>query len=134
MTRITEKGGHFTGTVGGLAGRVGEDLSRYFLESEQTRTFVSVGIRFNREGLVGGAAALLLQLMPGAGEEDLAELEARAKEVDGPWFALSEGGNRSAWIEYAFGSFDPKIKASQGLRFHCPCERLPRLPAKPARG
>jgi molecular chaperone Hsp33 len=123
VTRIAEKGGHFTGTVGGLSGRVGEDLSRYFLESEQTRTLVSLGLRFNREGMAGGAAALLLQLMPGAGDDDLEELEERVREIDGPWFSLSEGGGREAWIKEAFGPFGPEVMGSQALRFHCPCGR-----------
>lgn len=78
-----------TGTITLKAGRLAEDLARYYLESEQTRTAFDLGLGFDTEGRVSGAGAIFLQALPGAREDFVSKAEAGLLGLPslGTWFA-----------------------------------------------
>ena len=51
----------FTGNIDLHYGNIGQDIAHYYLVSEQTRTSVSVSIKFDNSGRVIGAGGLLLK-------------------------------------------------------------------------
>lgn len=67
----------FVGTSPLVSGEIAEDVSAYFLTSEQRPTAVALGVRIGEEGECVGAGGLFLQPLPGAGEQAIAFCEER---------------------------------------------------------
>ena len=113
----------FTGTVALKYGRIAEDLTEYFLVSEQTRTAVALSVRFDKAGRVAGAGGLFLQAMPGAKEMDVADAEVRLAELPslGSWFSL--GRNREELLAEWFDAFETEILEEGPIAFDCDCSK-----------
>ncbi len=113
----------FTGHIELVHGRLAEDLTEYFLRSEQTRTAIAASVRFDREGRLAGAGGLFLQAMPGASEVDILDAEDRLAELPslGTWFA--EGKSRAELLTEWFGAFEVDVLAETRAVFHCDCSR-----------
>lgn len=113
----------FTGTVMLEHGNLALDLSHYFQTSEQTPTAIALSIQFDRAGLVVGAGGLLLQAMPGAGPELMAELEERLAGLPSLGRYFAEGGEAAGLLTKEFAAFQPEILATEPVLFACPCSR-----------
>jgi molecular chaperone Hsp33 len=111
----------FVGSVPLRSGNLNRDLPFYFLESEQTRTAVDLGIYFLEDGRLYGAGALLLQALPGADDSFVSAVEASLSALPplGLWF--SEGGTRENLIKQIFGRFGARTTREAGVNFDCPC-------------
>lgn len=112
-----------TGTVEIKHRNIAQDLTEYFLISEQTRSAFNTGIQFDREGRVSGAGAMFLQVMPGA-DPDLVEAAEHAFSSApslGQWFA--EGGDREDIIYGLFRALKPVVALERAITFDCPCSR-----------
>lgn len=63
------------GTVELVSGEIAEDISYYYLQSEQIPTAIGLGVLVSKEGLVLGAGGYMLQLLPDCPEEVLSQAE-----------------------------------------------------------
>jgi molecular chaperone Hsp33 len=124
MTRFSEgRPQPYTGTVALKTGRLAQDLSAYYLESEQTRTAFALGIDFDREGRALGAGAIYFQALPGADDEFLAKVEEALAGLPllGRYFAA--GADRRGFIEEALHPLFPEIQGEKSVAFACSCSR-----------
>ena len=113
----------FTGTVMLEHGNLALDLSHYFQTSEQTPTAIALSIQFNSSGLPVGAGGLLLQAMPGARFELMAELEECLAGLPSLGRYLAEGGGVEDLLTKEFAAFQPELLATAPVLFACPCSR-----------
>ncbi len=60
----------YTGSSPLVSGEIGEDLTRYLYDSEQTPSAVALGVLVGPPGRVVAAGGLFVQIMPGSEEED----------------------------------------------------------------
>ncbi len=65
----------YTGTVDLVSGEIGDDVTQYYLESEQTPAAVGLGVRIAPGGAVDAAGGFLLQVLPHADEKVIKQLE-----------------------------------------------------------
>ncbi len=119
----------FTGQVELRHGNIAQDLTHYYLTSEQIPTAFNLSIKFDREGEVSGAGGLFLQAMPSAAERLTAEMEARVLNFPslGDVFA---GEQTPAGVALeAFVDYLPRVLSDRRAEFMCHCsrERLQRL-------
>lgn len=123
VTRMENDSRPFSGSIPLRTGNINKDLTRYFLESEQTRTAIDSGVYFTEEGRAFGAGALLLQALPGAADDFLAVAESMLTRLPplGLWFA--QGGTRDNLIAAVFGEAGARRTAESGFSFDCPCSR-----------
>lgn len=65
----------YTGTVSLVSGEIAEDLAEYYYISEQQNTAVALGVKIERDYSVGCAGGMIIQVLPGAEEGAVVELE-----------------------------------------------------------
>jgi molecular chaperone Hsp33 len=123
VTRMGSDSRPFSGSIPLRTGNINKDLTRYFFESEQTRTAIDSGVYFTEQGRAFGAGALLLQALPGAADDFLAAAETMLSRLPplGLWFA--QGGTRDNLIAAVFGEAGARRTAEAGFSFDCSCSR-----------
>jgi len=67
----------YIGRIDLTSGEIAEDLTQYFLKSEQLPTAVALGVRIGTDGRVEHAGGMILQLLPGASDACVDRLERR---------------------------------------------------------
>ncbi|ACX52086.1 Hsp33 protein [Ammonifex degensii KC4] len=113
----------YNGCVPLVSGEIGKDLAYYFTVSEQTPAAVGLGVLLDPDGEVRAAGGYILQLLPGASEEVVAQLEANV-EATGPVSHLfAEGCTPEGVLALLLRGFTPTILARQTFAFVCDCSR-----------
>jgi molecular chaperone Hsp33 len=123
VSRRTGLSDTYTGHIELVHGRIAEDVTEYFLKSEQTRTALSLSVRFDKQGRIAGAGGLFFQALPDANDTDMEDIEVWMKEVPLLGNYFSEGKSRKDFLEEWFRNFDINILADSELRFHCECSK-----------
>lgn len=106
-----------------VTGEIAEDLTYYFATSEQTPSGVALGVLMNRDNTVRQAGGFILQLLPGASEEMITNLENRLKEITSITSLLDEGKTPEMILEYILGDYGLEILDRLPARFDCNCSR-----------
>lgn len=81
----------YTGITKITSGEVAEDLAQYLLDSEQTQSAIALGVSINQDLGVEAAGGYLIQVLPFAEDETLAQLEANIAAA-GSVTSMLEGG------------------------------------------
>jgi molecular chaperone Hsp33 len=116
--------GPYQGIVPIQSGEIGEDLAFYFTKSEQTPSAVALGVLVSPDGAVEAAGGLVIQLMPGASEATINDLEVKLAKLPRLTQLLSNG---ISILELAqqFGASprDIKVLGEVELNYRCDCSR-----------
>ncbi|KMK74510.1 Hsp33 family molecular chaperone HslO [Alkalihalobacillus pseudalcaliphilus] len=113
----------FTGSVPLISGELGEDFTYYFVTSEQTPSSVGVGVLVNPDYSVLAAGGFVIQLMPGADDAVITEIEKRLSNIP-PVSKLVELGMPPEEILYSLlGEQNVKILETMPIEFACTCSR-----------
>jgi molecular chaperone Hsp33 len=123
VTRRTGLSDPYTGHIELVHGRIAEDITEYFLKSEQIPTALSLSIRFDKQGRIAGAGGLFFQALPGASDIDMEDIEVWMKEVPplGNYFA--EGKSNKDFLHDWFRNFEVEILAETEPHFNCTCNQ-----------
>lgn len=108
----------FVGTSPLVSGEIAEDVSAYFLASEQRPTAVALGVRIAADGMCLGAGGVFLQPLPGAGEEALDFAQTRIAGYANLSSVIEKKGAKSV-----LGAFDAEDVTVRDVRFACHCSR-----------
>lgn len=111
----------FTGQVELMHGSIAKDLAYYYLKSEQTPTVFDLSIKFDSEGNVTGAGGLFLQVMPGADEATIDNLEAMVSDLPSIGTAFSDGEHPNELISNSFKGLAPQFLGDHRIEFMCHC-------------
>lgn len=105
-----------------VSGEIAEDFAYYLAKSEQTKSIVSLGVLLE-EGHVSEAGGLMVQLLPGAGENEIDYLEQRVSGFPEISFLFKEGFTPAQIIDLFMGDPDLKYLDGQEVEFKCNCSR-----------
>ena len=108
----------FVGTSELVSGEIAEDVSAYFLTSEQRPTAVALGVRIGTDGTCVGAGGLFLQPMPYAGEAAIDFAEKRIAQYPDLSRVIETRGAQGILSD--FGAKDVVVREA---RFACHCSR-----------
>lgn len=111
----------FTGQVKLISGELGEDFAYYFNVSEQSPSFVSVGVLVNEDGTIQSAGGLIIQLMPEATEEDIVFIENIATSLEPMSKLIADGKTPDEILSEIFTDF--KELAVSKPYFQCDCSK-----------
>ena len=102
VTRDPGVGEPYRGVVELASGEVARDLAFYLSESEQTPSAVVLGVRTLREGRIGSAGGLLVQLLPGVSDDEAISLTDNVRELGAVSARVSEGEPPKEWLARIF--------------------------------
>ena len=108
----------FVGTSKLVSGEIAEDVSAYFLTSEQRPTAVALGVRIGTDGTCVGAGGLFLQPMPYAGEAAIDFAEKRIAQYPDLSRVIETRGAQGI-----LSDFSAKDVVVREARFACHCSR-----------
>lgn len=112
----------YRGSVRLISGELGEDFTYYLTVSEQIPSAVGVGVLVDRDASILASGGFIIQMMPGAEEELIRELEAKISETPSVTELLQEGARPEDLLTRILGE-ETNILAEQPLRFQCHCSR-----------
>ncbi|MFZ5643037.1 MAG: Hsp33 family molecular chaperone HslO [Bacillota bacterium] len=113
----------FTGGVEIVSGEIAEDLTHYMVTSEQVPSAIALGVLVDRDGKVVSSGGFWLEILPGAKEEVIAELEKTLSGLP-PVSNMIEGGAGPEDIARTVaGNFQLKVLESTALTFKCTCDK-----------
>jgi molecular chaperone Hsp33 len=103
---------------------IAEDLTYYFVTSEQVPSSVGLGVLMEHNNTVKQAGGFIIQLMPFAEEEVISKLEAKLAEVTSVTKLLDDGLTPEMILEKILGDFeDLQIMETIPTKFYCNCSK-----------
>lgn len=119
---------YFTGQVPIVSGEISEDFTYYFAHSEQIPSAVGAGVLVNPDHSVLAAGGFIVQVMPGADEDLITQLEGQIQNFEPISSLIQKGYTSEQILNKLFPDEDVKIHESMPIQFKCKCskERLER--------
>lgn len=112
----------YIGTIELISGGIGDEMTHYYLKSEQIHTAVSVGIMFNKDGSVKQAGGFVVQLLPFAPEESISKLEENLNFLPNITDLLDMGHSIEEVIEkFVLKDIPSKIYETIEPKYFCDC-------------
>lgn len=117
----------YVGRVELVSGEIAEDIVQYLVVSEQIPTVMALGVKMDKEGITH-AGGLMVQLLPGADEDVVSYLEARAASFPDISWWMEEGMTPAQIIDLFLGDPDLVYHTTTPCAYRCPCsqERMER--------
>ncbi|MEO0885217.1 MAG: Hsp33 family molecular chaperone HslO [Cyanobacteria bacterium J06648_10] len=125
VVRDVGRGYPYSSTVGLVSGEIGDDITHYLANSEQTPSALVLGVFVGEDG-VEVAGGLLLQVLPQAARDELLVtiLEERLKELTGFTPLLQAGKSLPQIMDELVGDMGLEIlPGNQLVQFSCRCDR-----------
>ena len=114
----------YTGQVELQTGEIAEDLTYYFVTSEQVPSSVGLGVLLNKEDCtVKHAGGFIIQLMPFASDEVLAKLEENLMKLSSVTGMLDSGMTPEQMLEQILEGFDIEFNDEMPVEFSCNCSK-----------
>ncbi|MFC5714477.1 Hsp33 family molecular chaperone HslO [Thalassorhabdus alkalitolerans] len=113
---------HFTGNSPIVSGELGEDFTYYFVTSEQVPSSVGLGVLVNPDNTIMAAGGFILQLLPGADDELIDNLEKQLGAMPPISKLIEKGKNPEEILQIIFGE-EVKILDKQEVKFTCQCSK-----------
>ncbi|MBP3953462.1 Hsp33 family molecular chaperone HslO [Bacillus suaedae] len=114
---------HFTGSVPIVSGELGEDFTYYFASSEQTPSSVGVGVLVNPDNSILAAGGFIIQLMPGADDVIIEEIERRLSTIPPVSKLVEAGMPPEEMLQALLGDDNVKFLDSMPVVFECRCSK-----------
>lgn len=112
---------HFTGQVPIVSGEVSEDFTYYFANSEQVPSAVGAGVLVNPDHTILAAGGFIVQIMPGATEETISQIEASISQIPPISTLIREGKTPEDIINQLFGDGQVRFLEKMPVQFLCTC-------------
>ncbi|HEY3368581.1 MAG TPA: Hsp33 family molecular chaperone HslO [Symbiobacteriaceae bacterium] len=123
ITRQLAIEGMYTGTSELVSGEIGDDLTHYLLQSEQTASAVGLGVRVAPDGAVVAAGGFLVQLLPETREAEMEQLEINVSALGAVSQAIEEGLTPEQIAGMLLAGIDYEILERRPVHFACRCSR-----------
>lgn len=113
----------YIGSVPLVSGEIGDDVTAYFAQSEQTPTACALGTLVDRDQSVKVAGGYLIQLLPGAPEETIAELEKGIQRSGAVTAMLEAGLTPEEILGQVCGNLGVVFMETTPVCYQCYCNR-----------
>ncbi len=113
----------YVGSVELVSGEIGDDVTAYFAQSEQTPTACALGVLVDKDMSVKVAGGYLLQLLPGAPEETIDILEKGIQRAGAVTAMLEKGMTPEDILGAVVGDLGVVFMETTEVSYKCYCSR-----------
>ncbi|NLP27168.1 MAG: Hsp33 family molecular chaperone HslO [Clostridia bacterium] len=113
----------YVGQIPIVTGEIGDDLTYYFAQSEQTPTAVGVGVLVNGDLSIRASGGFIIQMMPGASDLVADLVTYRLEEMKSITAQLDSGKDIETIMKELFEDMSIKIMQYKEPIFKCDCSR-----------
>ena len=113
----------YVGSVELVSGEIGDDVTAYFAQSEQTPTACALGVLVDRDQSVKVAGGYLLQLLPGAPDEVIDKLEEGIRRAGAVTAMLEQGMTPEDILGVVAGDLGVVFMETAEVSYKCYCSR-----------
>ena len=113
----------YVGSVELVTGEIGDDVTAYFAQSEQTPTACALGVLVDTDCSVKVAGGYLIQLLPGAPDEVIDKLEAGIKRAGAVTTMLDNGMTPEDILGQVCGDLGVVFMETTEVGYKCYCDR-----------
>ena len=113
----------YVGTIPLVSGEIAEDITAYFAESEQIPTACALGVLVDTDLSVAAAGGYLIQLLPGASDQDIDKIEAGIARVGQVTNHLNQGMAPEDLLRTVLADFDLELLEQSPVEYRCYCSR-----------
>lgn len=113
----------YIGSTPLVSGEIGDDITAYFVQSEQIPTACALGVLVDRDRSVKVAGGYLLQLLPGAPDEVIDKLEAGIQKVGAVTPMLEAGMTPEDILGQVCGDLGVVFLETTEVSYKCYCSR-----------
>ena len=113
----------YIGSTELISGEIGDDVTAYFAQSEQTPTACALGVLVDRDCSVKVAGGYLVQLLPGAPEETIDALERGIQRAGAVTKMLEAGLTPEDILGQVCGELGVVFMETTEVSYKCYCSR-----------
>ncbi len=111
----------YVGSIELVSGEIGDDVTAYFAQSEQTPTACALGVLIDRDQSVKVAGGYLLQLLPGAPDETIDALEKGIQRAGAVTAMLEQGMTPEEVLGQVCGDLGILFMETTPISYKCYC-------------
>ena len=113
----------YVGSIPLVSGEIGDDVTAYFVQSEQTPTACALGVLVDKDCSVKVAGGYLLQLLPGAPDEVIDKLEEGIRRSGSVTAMLEAGLTPEDILGQVCGDLGVVFMETTEVEYKCYCSR-----------
>ena len=113
----------YVGSTQLVSGEIGDDVTAYFVQSEQTPTACALGVLIDRDMSVKVAGGYLIQLLPGAPDEVIDKLEEGIRRAGAVTPMLDAGMTPEDILGQVVGDLGIVFLETTPVEYRCYCSR-----------
>ncbi len=112
----------YTGQVNLVSGELGDDFTYYLAQSEQIPSAVGLSVFVNPDESIEVAGGFMIQVLPGASDEEISKLEKKLKDLPLVSEMLRDGDTPEDILKRIFGD-QLKILDRMPVSYRCDCSK-----------
>ncbi len=113
----------YIGEIPLVSGEIAEDVTSYFALSEQIPTVCALGVLVNPNLTIKAAGGYILQLLPGATEEEITLIEDNIAKLKNVSALIDEGKTPEEIAFLVLNGFEPNVLDKTRAEYRCNCSR-----------
>ena len=113
----------YVGSIPLVSGEIGDDITAYFVQSEQIPTACALGVLVDRDCSVKVAGGYLIQLLPGAPDETIDKLEEGIRRAGAVTAMLEAGLTPEDILGQVMGDLGVLFLETTEVAYKCYCDR-----------
>lgn len=112
---------YFSGSSELVSGELGDDFTYYFAKSEQVPSSVGLGVLVNPDNTIKAAGGFIIQVMPGAEDETIRQLEESITNMTPVSKLIDQGLTPEEILYEVLGKDNVQILEEMPAQFECNC-------------
>ena len=111
----------YSGSSALVSGEIAEDLTAYYAYSEQVPTVMALGVLVDKDLSILCAGGFMVQLLPGATDAEIDQLEKNIAAMPSVTTLLHEGKTPEDMMQLALAGFAPNVLDERDVHYQCDC-------------